>query len=139
MPSRQDNDSQTSFLLLLLVALGLLIASGITAAHSIKFARNGQHSLGKITDCYSYGKRSGGQTCHYAFSVGQKTYSGSSDNPTYLAGNAVDVTYLADDPDTNVINPPAWFPVGLIELVFGLIAIGFSLRSFLSNADLLAD
>jgi hypothetical protein len=51
----------------------------------------------------------------------------------------VDVTYLADDPDTNVINPPAWFPVGLIELVFGLIAIGFSLRSFLSNADLLAD
>jgi hypothetical protein len=139
MPSSSDSQPGSGFLGFLCIGLILLIASGVYGVQAGRFALAGQQTHGKVTECFSYGTRSRGQTCHYNFQVDGKTYSGSIDGPEYSEGNTVMVKYLGNDPSNNALDNPSWYPAGLILLAIGLVAMGASARQFMSNDDLLAD
>ena len=132
-----------SFLLFLVIGIGCLIWCITESVSAMRYATGSAWAEGRVASCYARGMqaRSGDSqnVCDYEFALGTTTFSGSIAGSNLQEGQKVNVAYLKSDPSNNTLEPPQWFPIGLVALVASIISFGISAKLFMSNDDIIED
>ena len=138
-----NSGQKASPLTFVAVGVGCLIWCISVSVASLRYAVGSSWAKGQVTNCFArgvQGRNSGTvQVCEYEFQVSNKQYGGSCHDCGIQEGQKVDVAYLNSDPSTNDLQPPQWFPWGLVSLVACIGSFGVCGWMFKTNDDLKND